>query len=107
MMEIISGKKFSSNEIDQIIRMIDADKDGVVSFQDFREKIWNLRWFIEPAQAAKIATTTIAPAQSMEEVKSMKVTCDNNTRHHFGESIGQRPDVAKELNFSYRRRCSG
>lgn len=47
--------------------MIDADKDGVVSYQDFREKIWNLRWFIEPAKV----TTGAAPivvAQSMEEV---------------------------------------
>ena len=27
--------------------MLDADRDGIVSFDDFRTKIWNLRWFID------------------------------------------------------------
>eukprot|EP01127_Copromyxa_protea_P009635 TRINITY_DN2286_c0_g2_i1.p1 TRINITY_DN2286_c0_g2~~TRINITY_DN2286_c0_g2_i1.p1 ORF type:complete len:696 (-),score=129.69 TRINITY_DN2286_c0_g2_i1:87-1940(-) len=65
MMEIISGKKFPPEEIDKIIRMIDHDKDGVVSYDDFRQKIWNLRWFIEPQQGTTV--TSLAPAQSMEE----------------------------------------
>lgn len=30
--------------------MMDADRDGVVSYDDFKSKIWNLRWFIQPAK---------------------------------------------------------
>lgn len=77
--------------------MIDADKDGVVSFQDFSEKIWNLRWFIEPAQAAKIATTTVAPAQSMEEVSDNNFTLQLS-RLLFGDSTGRTQGVVKEHN---------
>eukprot|EP01126_Amoeba_proteus_P013961 TRINITY_DN1601_c0_g1_i2.p1 TRINITY_DN1601_c0_g1~~TRINITY_DN1601_c0_g1_i2.p1 ORF type:complete len:617 (+),score=115.58 TRINITY_DN1601_c0_g1_i2:63-1913(+) len=53
MMEVISGKKYSSAEIDQIIRMLDHDRDGAISYDDFRAKIWNLRWFVEPSKPGK------------------------------------------------------
>lgn len=50
MMEMLSGKQFASHELDQVIKMMDADRDGVVSYDDFKSKIWNLRWFIQPAK---------------------------------------------------------
>eukprot|EP01127_Copromyxa_protea_P009634 TRINITY_DN2286_c0_g1_i1.p1 TRINITY_DN2286_c0_g1~~TRINITY_DN2286_c0_g1_i1.p1 ORF type:complete len:630 (-),score=143.30 TRINITY_DN2286_c0_g1_i1:140-1813(-) len=67
MMEIISGKKFPPEEIDKIIKMIDHDRDGVVSYDDFRQKIWNLRWFIEPQTVGTTTSQVATTAQSMEE----------------------------------------
>eukprot|EP01126_Amoeba_proteus_P037025 TRINITY_DN3793_c0_g1_i9.p1 TRINITY_DN3793_c0_g1~~TRINITY_DN3793_c0_g1_i9.p1 ORF type:complete len:580 (-),score=97.96 TRINITY_DN3793_c0_g1_i9:456-2195(-) len=54
MMEVISGKKWIATDIDQVIRMLDNDRDGVISYDDFRTKIWNLRWLIEPSKTVQI-----------------------------------------------------
>jgi hypothetical protein len=41
--------------------MMDADRDGVVSYDDFKSKIWNLRWFIQPStpQVAETLPTQV------------------------------------------------
>eukprot|EP01126_Amoeba_proteus_P065413 TRINITY_DN929_c0_g2_i24.p1 TRINITY_DN929_c0_g2~~TRINITY_DN929_c0_g2_i24.p1 ORF type:complete len:426 (+),score=83.73 TRINITY_DN929_c0_g2_i24:1129-2406(+) len=68
MMEIISGKKWTPPEIDQVIRMLDHDRDGVISYDDFRAKIWNLRWFIEPAK-------TVQPIKSVTSLTGLSPEC--------------------------------
>jgi len=59
MMETISGKLFGDGEIEHIIKMMDADRDGVISFEDFKTKIWNLRWFIDPDQMKELQSKEI------------------------------------------------
>uniref|UniRef100_A0A6B2LDC9 Calmodulin n=1 Tax=Arcella intermedia TaxID=1963864 RepID=A0A6B2LDC9_9EUKA len=54
LISALSGKEFSPEEIKQIVRMLDHDKDGVVSFDDFVMKIRTLRWFLEPREGLKI-----------------------------------------------------
>jgi len=54
LLEALSGKFFSEEESNQIVRMLDTDQDGMVSFDDFVKKIRTLGWFLAPTENRRI-----------------------------------------------------
>jgi len=54
LIQALSGKKFTESDLDRIIRMLDSDHDGFVSFEDFVKKIRTLVWFLSPKENKRI-----------------------------------------------------
>jgi len=57
LIESLSGKKFTENDSERVLKMLDQDQDGFVSFDDFVKKIRVLGWFLAPGQNRKIKET--------------------------------------------------
>jgi CRP-like cAMP-binding protein len=57
LIQSLSGKKFTSNDSERILKMLDQDQDGFVSFDDFVKKIRILVWFLAPGQNKRIKET--------------------------------------------------
>jgi CRP-like cAMP-binding protein len=53
MLAHLSGKEFSKEEVATVLKSLDADKDGVISFEDFVAKIRTLKWLLDPKDARK------------------------------------------------------
>jgi len=54
LIQALSGKKFTEHDLERILRMLDSDQDGVVSFEDFVKKIRSLGWFLAPKENQRI-----------------------------------------------------
>jgi len=54
LIQALSGKKFTEGDLEKIIKMLDSDHDGVVSFDDFVKKIRTLGWFLSPKENKRI-----------------------------------------------------
>jgi len=49
----MSGKEFSDPEVANMLKSLDADRDGVISFEDFVSKIRTLKWLLNPDENQK------------------------------------------------------
>jgi len=49
----LSGKEFSDGEVTAMLKSLDVDRDGVISFEDFLMKIRTVKWLLNPDDAQK------------------------------------------------------
>jgi len=66
----MSGKEFSEPEVANMLKSLDADRDGVISFEDFVSKIRTLKWLLNPDENQKYSEKIQREMETEEERKA-------------------------------------
>jgi len=66
----MSGKEFSDPEVANMLRSLDADRDGVISFEDFVSKIRTLKWLLNPDENQKYSEKILRELENEEASKT-------------------------------------
>jgi len=72
----MSGKEFSDPEVANMLKSLDADRDGVISFEDFVSKIRTLKWLLNPDENQKYSERIIRELEDEEAKQTWFPTFD-------------------------------
>jgi len=75
----MSGKEFTDAEVANVHRSLDADRDGVISFEDFVSKIRTLKWLLNPDETQKYSDKIQREIEVEEEGKSWFPSFDGSS----------------------------
>lgn len=80
MLGDLSGKEFSQDEVKAVLRSLDADRDGSVSFQDFFAKIRTLKWLLDPKDTVELALQVSKFGMKLRAQKQIQTELDDEER---------------------------
>jgi len=69
LLTYLSGKEFSEQEVSAMLKSLDVDRDGVISFEDFLAKIRTVKWLLNPDEAQKYSEKITREIEREEEKK--------------------------------------